>query len=162
MIRRPPRSTLTDTLFPYTTLFRSPTGAIERAASATLRWRLCPSLTSETSPHAGTARTLQPGADRGTVRLQGLGVADWRHHPGQATGDSHLSDAGTGRHRGDASNVGSASVQGFSRSPTRRLDAAALRVLERPRRSLAPQPRPGPTDTPQRPSPRPPPSQQPT
>src|SRR3546814_12684536 len=26
MIRRPPRSTLTDTLFPYTTLFRSPGG----------------------------------------------------------------------------------------------------------------------------------------
>src|SRR3546814_20189860 len=28
MIRRPPRSTRTDTLFPYTTLFRSPVGAI--------------------------------------------------------------------------------------------------------------------------------------
>src|SRR3546814_17000637 len=27
MIRRPPRSTRTDTLFPYTTLFRSPTTA---------------------------------------------------------------------------------------------------------------------------------------
>src|SRR3546814_18704356 len=27
MIRRPPRSTRTDTLFPYTTLFRSPHGA---------------------------------------------------------------------------------------------------------------------------------------
>src|SRR3546814_563956 len=27
MIRRPPRSTLTDTLFPYTTLFRSTVGA---------------------------------------------------------------------------------------------------------------------------------------
>src|SRR3546814_14907797 len=27
MIRRPPRSTRTDTLFPYTTLFRSPAGA---------------------------------------------------------------------------------------------------------------------------------------
>src|SRR3546814_1379154 len=27
MIRRPPRSTRTDTLFPYTTLFRSPPGA---------------------------------------------------------------------------------------------------------------------------------------
>src|SRR3546814_7687725 len=27
MIRRPPRSTLTDTLFPYTTLFRSPSAA---------------------------------------------------------------------------------------------------------------------------------------
>src|SRR3546814_10717607 len=30
MIRRPPRSTRTDTLFPYTTLFRSP-GAVENA-----------------------------------------------------------------------------------------------------------------------------------
>src|SRR3546814_20787712 len=29
MIRRPPRSTRTDTLFPYTTLFRSPVGAVE-------------------------------------------------------------------------------------------------------------------------------------
>src|SRR3546814_1607897 len=28
MIRRPPRSTRTDTLFPYTTLFRSPRGAV--------------------------------------------------------------------------------------------------------------------------------------
>src|SRR3546814_19831298 len=31
MIRRPPRSTRTDTLFPYTTLFRAP--AVERAAA---------------------------------------------------------------------------------------------------------------------------------
>src|SRR3546814_12356290 len=29
MIRRPPRSTRTDTLFPYTTLFRSPAAAID-------------------------------------------------------------------------------------------------------------------------------------
>src|SRR3546814_8873315 len=28
MIRRPPRSTRTDTLFPYTTLFRSPAGKL--------------------------------------------------------------------------------------------------------------------------------------
>src|SRR3546814_6979081 len=36
MIRRPPRSTRTDTLFPYTTLFRSPVtaGCASRAASA--------------------------------------------------------------------------------------------------------------------------------
>src|SRR3546814_3633554 len=35
MIRRPPRSTRTDTLFPYTTLFRSiDEGAMDRAASA--------------------------------------------------------------------------------------------------------------------------------
>src|SRR3546814_4293155 len=32
MIRRPPRSTRTDTLFPYTTLFRSAATAEERAA----------------------------------------------------------------------------------------------------------------------------------
>src|SRR3546814_10885072 len=31
MIRRPPRSTLTDTLFPYTTLFRSVRAAYPRA-----------------------------------------------------------------------------------------------------------------------------------
>src|SRR3546814_10989550 len=33
MIRRPPRSTRTDTLFPYTTLFRSWTGAVGRATT---------------------------------------------------------------------------------------------------------------------------------
>src|SRR3546814_20450078 len=32
MVRRPPRSTRTDTLFPYTTLFRSPAFARDRAA----------------------------------------------------------------------------------------------------------------------------------
>src|SRR3546814_4039181 len=32
MIRRPPRSTRTDTLFPYSTLFRSPGGDIGRSA----------------------------------------------------------------------------------------------------------------------------------
>src|SRR3546814_14572987 len=38
MIRRPPRSTRTDTLFPYTTLFRSPTGVPLRATlSVTFR-----------------------------------------------------------------------------------------------------------------------------
>src|SRR3546814_3708631 len=34
MIRRPPRSTRTDTLFPYTTLFRSDAGAALRRAAA--------------------------------------------------------------------------------------------------------------------------------
>src|SRR3546814_1566038 len=33
MIRRPPRSTRTDTLFPYTTLFRSPLLPVERGSS---------------------------------------------------------------------------------------------------------------------------------
>src|SRR3546814_3726584 len=34
MIRRPPRSTRTDTLFPYTTLFRSVQALLARATSA--------------------------------------------------------------------------------------------------------------------------------
>src|SRR3546814_3102187 len=37
MIRRPPRSTRTDTLFPYTTLFRSPDAAGPRHSPASLR-----------------------------------------------------------------------------------------------------------------------------
>src|SRR3546814_6873984 len=37
MIRRPPRSTRTDTLFPYTTLFRSRTGRRHAAADARAR-----------------------------------------------------------------------------------------------------------------------------
>src|SRR3546814_13805066 len=38
MIRRPPRSTRTDTLFPYTTLFRSANKAAASAHSARPRW----------------------------------------------------------------------------------------------------------------------------
>src|SRR3546814_10828984 len=37
MILRPPRSTLTDTLFPYTTLFRSAADAADRATGGQLR-----------------------------------------------------------------------------------------------------------------------------
>src|SRR3546814_12565637 len=37
MIRRPPRSTRTDTLFPYTTLFRSPTRVLGAGHRARLR-----------------------------------------------------------------------------------------------------------------------------
>src|SRR3546814_19397340 len=36
MIRRPPRSTRTDTLFPYTTLFRSPSATSREVALAVL------------------------------------------------------------------------------------------------------------------------------
>src|SRR3546814_3283721 len=43
MIRLPPRSTLTDTLFPYTTLFRSPAAAATNAAPDETLNRLAPS-----------------------------------------------------------------------------------------------------------------------
>src|SRR3546814_7592842 len=41
MIRRPPRSTRTDTLFPYTTLFRSPR-CQRRPSTLRLLYGLCP------------------------------------------------------------------------------------------------------------------------
>src|SRR3546814_19656344 len=40
MIRRPPRSTRTDTLFPYTTLFRSPSSAQVRPGAVRIQRRL--------------------------------------------------------------------------------------------------------------------------
>src|SRR3546814_6532064 len=39
MIRRPPRSTRTDTLFPYTTLFRSPHGLSDLRAQTQMHTR---------------------------------------------------------------------------------------------------------------------------
>src|SRR3546814_12433438 len=38
MIRRPPRSTRTDTLFPYTTLFRSDLDFLLRESDAAFQW----------------------------------------------------------------------------------------------------------------------------
>src|SRR3546814_1449942 len=54
MIRRPPRSTRTDTLFPYTTLFRSPLvakGYWRDAERTALRFRPAPAASS----YGGTA-----------------------------------------------------------------------------------------------------------
>src|SRR3546814_9261104 len=50
MLRRPPRSTRTDTLFPYTTLFRSDDVRRRRRAN-----------------HAGVYRHVRPGARRGVA-----------------------------------------------------------------------------------------------
>src|SRR3546814_295574 len=56
MSRRPPRSTLTDTLFPYTTLFRS---ALDRCAAATVAAELqadrCRAVNPVRSPDKVTA-----------------------------------------------------------------------------------------------------------
>src|SRR3546814_2854845 len=49
MIRRPPRSTLTDTLFPYTTLFRSPTTVAPDKRRPTRR-RCCPEFRPPSAP----------------------------------------------------------------------------------------------------------------
>src|SRR3546814_7950341 len=65
ILRRPPRSTLTDTLFPYTTLFRSRLGRQRR-----LRVRI--ERVEVDNPHVAL-RALQPGrSDEHTSELQSL------------------------------------------------------------------------------------------
>src|SRR3546814_16557057 len=73
MIRRPPRSTLTDTLFPYTTLFRSHRD-LGRHRAAARRSPAAhdgapgprPAATSRTGRNAGGKRQ---GTDRKSTRL---------------------------------------------------------------------------------------------
>src|SRR3546814_12595820 len=61
-IRRPPRSTLTDTLFPYTTLFRSDEGLQKRLADG------------PTADELAQAKTMfRAGFIRGIERIGGFG-----------------------------------------------------------------------------------------
>src|SRR3546814_8563602 len=60
MIRRPPRSTRTDTLFPYTTLFRSRCGQ-----TSLPRWEALWTL-------GATAETFGPRSEEHTSELQSL------------------------------------------------------------------------------------------
>src|SRR3546814_782318 len=74
MIRRPPRSTRTDTLFPYTTLFRSGEGLLVWLVAAVVRHLEGPVLgvevVVEVDLHGGR-RALEPlGADGGAVLRQ--------------------------------------------------------------------------------------------
>src|SRR3546814_21023326 len=68
MIRRPPRSTRTDTLFPYTTLFRS-----RRASNS----RSSPSMTRAARNIRQAARSRRSGSRRHWSRA-GLMGASWR------------------------------------------------------------------------------------
>src|SRR3546814_5228765 len=67
MIRRPPRSTRTDTLFPYTTLFRSDQDRVLAKARTLEETPECP------KPVVERAQIAQiQGANRGTIgRLEG-------------------------------------------------------------------------------------------
>src|SRR3546814_4584216 len=69
MIRRPPRSTLTDTLFPYTTLFRSINGGKRLDVGYRLRHRIMTdrSLRAAVLGQAGTQIHCQAGAKRNGI-----------------------------------------------------------------------------------------------
>src|SRR3546814_7007859 len=66
MIRRPPRSTRTDTLFPYTTLFRSEHGCLDRRCQIFH------------APHAPREQFDQKRADQADNRTKGS--AHHQHH----------------------------------------------------------------------------------
>src|SRR3546814_6898994 len=80
MIRRPPRSTRTDTLFPYSTLFRS--GAVTVGCAGSARPACLHARRSESPqqdrPHVPENRALRPGkgtdfrSEEHTSELQSL------------------------------------------------------------------------------------------
>src|SRR3546814_1734367 len=72
MIRRPPRSTRTDTLFPYTTLFRSPPG-MPRTRRASEKG---PGLLQATETHT---IPLLPGLDAGRAQEELQKIQDLKH-----------------------------------------------------------------------------------
>src|SRR3546814_6532725 len=81
MIRRPPRSTRTDTLFPYTTLFRSIKGSMTvdqavRRAAADAGLRVVSSdgrtYTLATATSANAGNVTQPRSEEHTSELQSL------------------------------------------------------------------------------------------
>src|SRR3546814_480430 len=86
MIRRPPRSTRTDTRFPYTTLFRSPRDA---AGQRTVAERA-------SAPRTRTARRWRSLHDRTAAHAYGAGRAD--RHPSRG-GDARIAPPPSGRDR---------------------------------------------------------------
>src|SRR3546814_8276727 len=86
MIRRPPRSTRTDTLFPYTTLFRSKRRHAD-AVHAGLRVLACV-IASEAKQSRAVLRTLwiaaSPRIESGAPRNDDVGISFGRQLPSNA------------------------------------------------------------------------------
>src|SRR3546814_4308432 len=74
MIRRPPRSTRTDTLFPYTTLFRSRPSAIIKPQDGSGGWTPSPRNDREASRRIACAisRVVTTRSEEHTSELQSL------------------------------------------------------------------------------------------
>src|SRR3546814_7253679 len=73
MIRRPPRSTRTDTLFPYTTLFLSPAPGNRPGRAGALRPRLDPALDAGAAGgRAARGRGTGARSEEHTSELQSL------------------------------------------------------------------------------------------
>src|SRR3546814_7114967 len=88
MIRRPPRSTRTDTLFPYTTLFRSRTATVRTASVRTHPAGLRPAVRRHARPavRPPSARPVELDALRGAGLLRSL------HRDGARRSEEHTSE----------------------------------------------------------------------
>src|SRR3546814_11893960 len=84
MIRRPPRSTRTDTLFPYTTLFRS---LVDRAAGLAPEARNGRLQRAVVRTHAAAVVRLQP---QRAIEVDELGAA--RHQERRRRSEEHTSE----------------------------------------------------------------------
>src|SRR3546814_11775451 len=82
MIRRPPRSTRTDTLFPYTTLFRSPNLRRSRLDRKVLK--------AVVYDHCGAAIANPPDEQRSTIQPSGEAVQRLQPILHRAETDDHL------------------------------------------------------------------------
>src|SRR3546814_5933584 len=71
MIRRPPRSTRTDTLFPYTTLFRSPYLVDDSSSAADIQMSFIPE-NAQTLVPIGGYRNIVGRSEEHTSELQSL------------------------------------------------------------------------------------------
>src|SRR3546814_18449211 len=72
MIRRPPRSTRTDTLFPYTTLFRSSPSVGRAATPATPKWGHFNRVHMGTFSKSRDIFKMSPRSEEHTSELQSL------------------------------------------------------------------------------------------
>src|SRR3546814_15942121 len=82
MIPRPPSSTRTDTLLPYTTLFRSPVTLtapdLKPPAPLVGRWDVEGAVTGDGYAAISVAGTIEfPGADSVVVQYRLEGATDW-------------------------------------------------------------------------------------
>src|SRR3546814_3138050 len=87
MIRRPPRSTRTDTLFPYTTLFRSESST--KWISARNGWNAMP---AELQRQLKDTRALQVMPSEFTDRLSTKPIPDWLPHHWHDRSEEHTSE----------------------------------------------------------------------
>src|SRR3546814_2709753 len=79
VIRRPPRSTRTDTLFPYTTLVRSLCGTLRNCREQGHAVAVVPAHIDVADPCPHHARPVARADARGGMRKQRAGAEDVRH-----------------------------------------------------------------------------------